>query len=443
MNAPISNPPITSDVARLRLDVQALSPLTTVDQAAELFLQPANERMLCLPVTVNDKPVGSISRHQLNGIFLHRYGREIHGSRPISRVMNPTPIVVEASNSLEQAAAYVTSRLGAPITEDFILTENGEYRGMGIVLDLLSALQTRAAESARRLADAYRQLKTSQAQLVQSEKMASLGQMVAGVAHEINTPLGYVRNNVEVMRDVFGQMMQAVQESERLTDLLIHGEPDENALSQQMVVCSTLIGNLRDSQMMEDTHALFPDTLYGTEQIRDLVVNLRNFSRLDQAKLAEISLNDCLDQTLVIANHVLKNKLQITKQYGAIPKVRCSPSQINQVLLNIMTNAAQAIEHDHGRLILKTDSTLGWVHVSLQDNGKGMTPEVLAKIFDPFFTTKSVGQGTGLGLSISYQIVQAHGGHLRAGSQPGVGTRFVMSLPTHGAATATPAESNP
>jgi signal transduction histidine kinase len=437
MRADTQPQPSTNDIENLRLEVKPISAATTVNEAAELFLLPENARMLCLPVVEEGRPIGTISRHQLNDIFLRRFGRELFGLRPVHRVMNRQPLVVSFDAPLDEAAAYVTAHLGAPITEDFVIVESGEYRGMGIVLDLISALQSRVTEGSRRLSEAYEKLQASQAQLVQSEKMASLGQMVAGVAHEINTPLGYVRNNVEMMQSVFEQVSETLNHCESLSRLLMDETADETVLSAEIAACNESIAGIRDSGVLEDTTALFSDTLFGADQIRDLVVNLRNFSRLDLARLAHVSLNDCIDQTLVIANNVLKGKVEIIKRYGDIPKVRCSPSQINQVLLNLMTNAAQAIEHDQGKLLLKTESTDGRVLIGVQDNGKGISDEHLQKIFDPFFTTKAVGQGTGLGLSISYQIIQAHGGTIRVASKPGAGTLFEISLPVDAA----PAES--
>ena len=332
------------------------------------------------------------------------------------------------------------ANIGTPISEDFIITRDGAYAGIGVVIDLLGAMQARVAQNAAQLAEAYGQLKSSQAALVQSEKMASLGQMVAGVAHEINTPLGYVRNNVEMVQGVFGQVSELLGENDKLLHMLTDENADENALGAQIFKLSSEMQDLHDGGLLADTEALFGDTLFGVDTIKELVINLRNFSRLDAAKVAEVSLNDCLDQTLVIANNVLKSKVEVIKRYGEIPKIPCSPSQINQVLLNIMSNAAQAIEHDQGKLLLKTEAEGQWVRVSIQDNGKGIAPEHLKKVFDPFFTTKPVGQGTGLGLSISYQIVQAHGGSIQVASQPGKGTRFVISLPmAANSSTAAPA----
>lgn len=417
------------DITALRVDFTPIAPDTSVETAADLLLRPECSRMLCLPVVADGKPVGVLSRHVLNGIFLRRFGRELYGARPVSQLMDTQPLIVDITLPLEQAAQYVSSHIGSPITVDFVIVDDGRYVGMGVVLDLLSALQDRVGRAARELAAAYQQLQASQAQLVQSEKMASLGQMVAGVAHEINTPLGYVRNNVEMIRGVVGQLGEILRSHETLSQMLHDEAVAEQALEAQLQACGQQLNELREMQLLEDSEALFDDTLYGVDSIKELVQSLRSFSRLDQAMVAEVSLNDCIDQALTIANHLIRNKVEVIRRYGDIPSVRCSPSQINQVLLNLITNAVQAIEHDQGKILLRTTYDGRYLHIHIQDNGQGISPQHLKKIFDPFFTTKAVGQGTGLGLSISFQIVQAHGGTIRVTSEPGVGTKFVVSLP--------------
>lgn len=436
-------PPLLADIAGLLKTVTPLRAETTVDAAADVFLSPDNAGLLCLPVVHIGAVKGTVSRHALNKVFLQRFGRELLGAKPVTAIMNAEPLVVQVDTPLEVAVADISARIGTPLTEDFVITDaRGQYLGMGVVLDLLGALRVRVERDAAQLTDAYRSLKSSQAALVQSEKMASLGQMVAGVAHEINTPLGYVRNNVEMMRSLMEDLAGRLLEHRKLVELLTAENPDEEALASQLIVVEDPMMDL-DAETLDDNRALLDDTLFGVDQIRDLVLNLKNFSRLDQSRLASVSLNDCLEQTLTIANNVLKNRVEVIKRYGEIPAVSCSPSQINQVLLNLMTNAAQAMPETGGKLLLKSEADADWVRVSVQDNGKGIDPENLSKIFDPFFTTKAVGEGTGLGLSISYQIVEAHHGRLEVASKVGVGTRFVLSLPRQAPPPSTAGSSSP
>jgi signal transduction histidine kinase len=164
------------------------------------------------------------------------------------------------------------------------------------------------------------------------------------------------------------------------------------------------------------------------------VGNLKDYSRLDTRRAEAVDLHTLIESALRIGAHLLKRKnIAVERRFAVLPAVRCAPAQINQVLLNLVANAAQAIEHDAGRIVVRTQSLGGYAMVAVEDNGKGIPAEVLPRIFEPFFTTKPVGQGTGLGLSICQQIVQAHGGRIAASSTPGAGTRFVLALPLGGA----------
>jgi len=290
-------------------------------------------------------------------------------------------------------------------------------------------LERRVIERTRELSKALTQLKESEVQLIQTEKMSSLGQMVAGVVHEINTPLAYVKNSLGSVTGKLPGLVRLAAESEKLLDLLRSGTADPHQLGQQFALTEQLISQFRQQQVMEELQALVTDGLHGIAQISELVLNLKNFSRLDRSKVSSYNLNEGLESTLLLARHVLKN-FTVKKSFGDIPPVTCSPSQINQVFLNLINNAAQAMEAGRGVITLITRRhDAEHVAVEVQDNGRGIAPEVLPRIFDPFFTTKDVGKGTGLGLSIAYKIVEQHGGTISVDSAVGVGTKFTVVLP--------------
>jgi signal transduction histidine kinase len=288
-------------------------------------------------------------------------------------------------------------------------------------------LERRVAERTQALSQALQHLEESQAMLVQSEKMSSLGQMVAGVAHEINTPLAYVKNSLETVDGQVSAMAEAVTETEKLLKMLREGA-DEQVFAQQFALVTSILGRLREGGA-EDVAKLVQDGKYGITQIAEIVGNLRDFSRLDRKKVDRYHITDGLESTLSIAKHLLKS-IEVRKHYGQVPSITCSPSQLNQVFLNLVTNAAQAVEGRAGVITIATRAPdPAHVEVEVTDNGKGIPADVLPKIFDPFFTTKEVGKGTGLGLSIAYRIVEAHGGKITVESAPGAGTRFRVRLP--------------
>jgi len=289
-------------------------------------------------------------------------------------------------------------------------------------------LERRVAERTRELSEALRHLKESEAQLIQSEKMSSLGQMVAGVAHEINTPLAYVKNSLGTVSERLPQITAAIEQCEKLLALLGAGNADAAALNRQFAQTSALLGQVRQQHVLAELGGLVKDGLYGTGEMAEIVGNLKDFSRLDRSKVTSFNVNDGLASSLGLARHMLKS-VKVTRQFGEVPAITCAPSQINQVFLNLITNAAQALAPANGEITLATRAQAEGVVVEVADNGRGIPPDVLPKIFDPFFTTKEAGKGTGLGLSISYKIVEQHGGRIKVDSQVGKGTRFTVWLP--------------
>jgi two-component system NtrC family sensor kinase len=290
-------------------------------------------------------------------------------------------------------------------------------------------LESRVEERTRELSDALHQLKESEAQLIQTEKMSSLGQMVAGIAHEINTPLAYVKNSLGSVAGKLPEVKQLVVETNKLLRLMEDPSPDPDRLQAKYAAVRGLINHFAEQQALAELGQLANDGLYGIEQISEIVLNLKNFSRLDRSKVSSFNLNEGIESALVLARHELKH-LNISKHLGEIPSITCSPSQLNQVFLNLINNAAQAIESGAGEITISTRTEdAEHVAVEIADNGKGIPPEIMSKIFDPFFTTKAVGKGTGLGLSISYKIVEQHGGRISVDSTVGQGTRFTIVLP--------------
>jgi signal transduction histidine kinase len=419
-----------SSLARLLKTVEPLTPDMSISDVADRLLTREHKAFLSLPVVDGQgMPLGLVSRYALQDIFMQRFGRDLWGRRPASDVMNPAPLTVALASGLELAAKQVTAQLQYPITEDFILVdEQGRYLGLGTVLDLLKAMEMRIAQRNRVLRQALVDLKESQTQLVQSEKMASLGQMVAGVAHELNTPLGYVKNNVQLMEALTTPLFALAESQAVLAACLEDPACDENRLADALERAAASREEASPDLLAGDLRQLFGDTLYGIGQIAELVSGLKDFARLDRAMSEEVDLNECIRSALLIARNNIKDKAEVIQMLGELPRITCAPSQINQVLLNLFTNAAQAMD-EPGRIQVRSWADEAGVFISVQDSGRGMPPDVMRRIFDPFFTTKPVGEGTGLGLSISYKIIRDHGGSIRVASEPGRGTRFLISLP--------------
>jgi len=250
--------------------------------------------------------------------------------------------------------------------------------------------------------------------------------MVAGVAHEINTPLGFVKSNVEVVSDLISEYEAAVTKVMTGVDLLL--SLDASMVDRAKAAIQKARIELARATTLNEARELLEDSAEGLKQMSSLVLNLKGFARVDRDGMDTIDLNDSIRSALTIAGHQLRDRIQVVQELGDVPKVKCMPSQINQVFLNMITNAAQAMD-DEGKLTIRSVAKPNVVEVSFEDTGSGIPDDVLPKIFDPFFTTKPVGEGTGLGLSIVHKIIQGHGGAIRVKSQIGKGTTFFVELP--------------
>lgn len=297
--------------------------------------------------------------------------------------------------------------------------------------NLLAQTQQQTAQ----LSETVKELQTAQLQIIQSEKMASLGQLVAGVAHEINNPISFIHGNLVHAEEYTEELLQLVKSYQQTT-----ADPDP--------MVKNLLSRTDIRFLSEDLPKLFQSMQVGTKRIQEIVMSLRNFSRLDEADVKEVDIHEGINSTLMILQNRLKPSaqnpgIQIIKDYDALPTVECYPGQLNQVFMNLLANAIDAIEGQNqvrsqaeiqeqpSKIQITTlMSQQNWVGIHITDNGPGMSEEVLNRIFDPFFTTKPVGKGTGLGLSISYQIVtEKHGGKLYCHSAPGQGTEFIVEIP--------------
>ncbi|HEY9851407.1 MAG TPA: response regulator [Leptolyngbyaceae cyanobacterium] len=299
---------------------------------------------------------------------------------------------------------------------------------------LLQKSEALEREKSQQLEQALLSLQQTQAQLIQSEKMSSLGQLVAGIAHEINNPISFIYGNLKYLSDYSPQMMQLIQ-------LYQQSLPNPSADIQQLEESLDL------EFLNDDLPKMLTSMKVGAERIRNIVDSLKNFSRLGESELKSVDIHQGLDSTLMLLQHRLNNEdsglfINVVKEYGSLPLIKCYAGQINQVFMNILNNGIDALEKKQKqnnynflsptiRIITETiDANTIWIKIN--DNGVGMSGEIKKKIFDPFFTTKQVGSGTGLGLSITYQIVvESHKGQLYCESKESEGTTFTIILPIH------------
>ena len=294
-------------------------------------------------------------------------------------------------------------------------------------LDLMSVNQVRAlvgelVKANDDLKELNSKLSDARSKLIQSEKLASIGQLAAGVAHEINNPIGFIFSNFGTLEKYLQDLFQMLDAYEQATATM--GEHPGAARLR------SLRESLDIDYLKEDIPTLMSESRDGIQRVRKIVQDLKDFSRVDARQEWEwADLHVGLNSTLNIVNNEIKYKADVVKAYGELPEVQCLPSELNQVFMNLLVNAAHAIGSERGTITLRTGVEGDEVWVEVQDTGHGIAPENLSRIFDPFFTTKAVGQGTGLGLSLSYGIVKKHEGRMSVKSELGKGTSFKVNLP--------------
>lgn len=293
---------------------------------------------------------------------------------------------------------------------------------LGLLAEGFNDLSRRTFESQKALKDKIQELESAnneirdtQAKLVHTAKMASLGQLVAGVAHELNNPIGFIYSNMTHLREYSQKLIHLIDVADKRPEDL-QKEKKKADLAYIEKDLPKLISSCED----------------GARRTRDIVLGLRNFSRLEEAQIKQVDVHEGLENTLQLLTGELKNRIRVVKKFDKLPKINCYPSQLNQVFMNVLSNAAQAIDSE-GDIFITTKSLPDErIEVSIRDTGKGMSKTTLEKVFDPFFTTKGLGSGTGLGLSISYGVIQKHGGDILVSSELGKGTEFKIILPVHG-----------
>jgi signal transduction histidine kinase len=306
----------------------------------------------------------------------------------------------------ETLVSIVANQAASAIKSASLVRELTEAHGRLALLN--ETLEDRVRERTHELQRTNRELRDTQAQLLQTAKLVSLGDLVAGVAHEINTPLGAIRANADLARRAAVRISAALASAEQ-------------ASSSQ-----------RDSGIPQALGALdeaTKTTLVATQRISGIVASLRNFARLDESERKEADLHDGIESTLTLLHHKLDGRIDVLRRYGSLPKIVCYPNRLNQVFMNVLLNAIHAID-DRGTITISTRTEGDHVVIDFADSGRGIPAENLEKIFDPGFTTKGSGVGTGLGLAISYRIVQEHRGFMTAASEPGKGALLTVRVPT-------------
>ncbi len=295
-----------------------------------------------------------------------------------------------------------------------------QNKEISVQKDYLAKLNDELENQKSELNNTLKHLTQAQTQLVQSEKMASLGQVTAGVAHELNNPLNFISASISPLQRNMEDLLTILNKYEEVVD--------EKDLSKRFSIVEEYKESLDYSFLVNETKDLLKGINEGASRSEHIVKDLRTFSRLDENEFKGVNIHEGIDSTLLLLSNKLKDRITIHKYYGELPHIECLPGKLNQVFMNILMNSILAIE-DKGEISITTVHDGDHATIRIKDNGRGMSSEVRKHIFEPFYTTRAVGKGTGLGLSISYSIVEEHNGTIEVESSPGEGSEFILTFP--------------
>ena len=297
-----------------------------------------------------------------------------------------------------------------------------------ILRSLYSNLEKKVTQKTNEVERTFEELKKSEGQLMQAEKMSSLGQLVAGIAHEINTPLGYVSSNLSTVENNIKELKIIYDLASLLSKEVSSGNKNSKVISSYLKKIIITYRELHKGEIITETKELLQDSVTGIEEISQLVISLNEFSRIDEGNRSTVNIKNSLKSAIKI-NSTIVGSRKIIENYQDVPDIEFVPVQLNQVFLNVLTNAAQATDDQTGTIEIKTYHNDDFVTVEFIDNGEGMNENVRKHIFDPFFTTKDVNEGTGLGMSITYKVIKSHGGDIEIESELGKGSKITLILP--------------
>ncbi len=312
-------------------------------------------------------------------------------------------------NNMDYKAAYERERIARERAENIL-----EERSRSLY------------ETNHSLKEAYKKLKNQKSQLIHQEKLASIGQLAAGVAHEINNPIGFVRSNLTTLARYLEQVHQVVDVYQQALCEIF--EEDDSVFTRQLEAISQIEDKIDIDHLLKDIPTIISESVEGTDRVTEIVKGLKSFARTDSDKMEPLDINACLDNTLKLVHNEIKYKAEVIMEAEQIPTTFGYPGNFSQVIMNLLVNASQAIR-EFGTITIKTYSDEQYIYIDVSDTGAGMDTDTINRIFDPFYTTKPAGQGTGLGLAISLGIIKKHRGHIQVDSEINVGTTFKIQLP--------------